>query len=911
MLWISAALLLHAAPEFQTFHAPGYKRPVSGVWYEPGQAASAIPLGALGTGFIDLKSNGTLGDGTTENNWLGPLPIGAASGFTVRVGDYHARMSPGNVEGAEGLRFWGHYPAADVDFGEAFGDTQVYLRAFAPFIPHDYDHSEMPVAFFHFTAVNNATTDVPVELGMQWDASRLAADHADGNVEGALAWHRGTLAPGETWTVAPVIAFQHGGSASSAAKPRGERLDGTPVEECLAFRHGELSDFFLDGYGGFRWETHRRESAVFAGTPNLGQWLWQIGYGNRKAGYGPNRPFELVGGNLALTTTDGVLGIEVRVESAGDNALAVVYAITNRSSANIEDLRFSCAANPDLGGPGHESDDRAEWNADLRGIVFSDRAGDTTVVFSGEPDAYAVRTWPNAHVAMDRGDLTAVHTPQESIRTIGVPNGQVAFVRGGSYALGAQGNGWQFEHDATIALRTAASRTLVPGERADLFLALAWHFPTWQSSDGETLRHRYAAHFSDAGDVLGNALKDAEQIESAIVDWQSTIYAADASPQLKDAVINGLYVLARNSWWLDDGRFFQSESFTGCPITETLVCRFNGSSPLALLFPECEKATMREFARTQADSGQIPFGFGAPAGTQTPMMHLQIPIVSSEYVLLAWRDYTLWKDDGYLREAYPSMKRALQFGMTLDTDGDGLINEAPGSETGFPANQYYDVWPWWGTSAYTASIWLAALKAGMAAAEKQGGEDFAKELQGWFDRGVTAYNDKLWTGRYYRLYSGTDGHVASDTSLTNALCGQWFAYASGLGEFLPHDRIESVIDTVLHSNAKATPFGAVNGVRPDGTVDESFPDHSAVITIGEVWNFCAMAAFAGRESDAMALFNTSYDNIALRQCTPWNISWSLDRTTGAVKWGINYYSNPCVWTLLQAVDPDVYAELGG
>ena len=32
--------------------------------------------------------------------------------------------------------------------------------------------------------------------------------------------------------------------------------------------------------------------------------------------------------------------------------------------------------------------------------------------------------------------------------------------------------------------------------------------------------------------------------------------------------------------------------------------------------------------------------------------------------------------------------------------------------------------------------------------------------------------------------------------------------------------------------------------------------------------------------------------------------------TGAIKWGINYYSNPCVWTLLQAVDPDAYASLG-
>jgi hypothetical protein len=33
-------------------------------------------------------------------------------------------------------------------------------------------------------------------------------------------------------------------------------------------------------------------------------------------------------------------------------------------------------------------------------------------------------------------------------------------------------------------------------------------------------------------------------------------------------------------------------------------------------------------------------------------------------------------------------------------------------------------------------------------------------------------------------------------------------------------------------------------------------------------------------------------------------------TGGAIKWGINYYSNPCVWTLFQAMEPEVYAGLG-
>ncbi|HNT87698.1 MAG TPA: hypothetical protein PKL84_07510, partial [Candidatus Hydrogenedentes bacterium] len=77
----------------------------------------------------------------------------------------------------------------------------------------------------------------------------------------------------------------------------------------------------------------------------------------------------------------------------------------------------------------------------------------------------------------------------------------------------------------------------------------------------------------------------------------------------------------------------------------------------------------------------------------------------------------------------------------------------------------------------------------------------------------------------------------------------------------------------------------------------------------EVWNFCAMTAFAGRKEEAVRLFEESYANIALRQGIPWNIPWSLKPDTGEISWGTHYYSNPCVWTLFQALQPKDYAAL--
>lgn len=665
MLMFLVPILVHAQPHFERFDAPGFPRPVNGVWHTGDTLKSPIPLGALGTGFIEMTADGAFAASSIENDWLKPRPVSPDSGFVLQVGDKLIEVFPGRVS-LSGSRFWGHFPCADLDLGDALAPVHAYLRAYAPLVPHDYDASALPAAFFKFTLTNGGAEPVTASIRLRWRALPATEEETQDT----------TLAPGG----------------------------------------------YAVGCHGAGW-TARRE------TPEDG-------------------PMEAIG---------------------------------------------EC--------------------------------------------------------------------------------------------------------------------TLAPDQTSEVLFVLAWYFPEWDSSDGERLQHRYAAHYQDANDALESALKRGTAIERAILAWQERVYGSGIPPMLQDALLNGLYILARNSWWLDDGRFFLSESFTGCPITETFVCRFNGSFPLALLWPECEKAAMAEFIRTQADSGQIAFGFGTPLGTRSPMWDLQKPIVSTEFVLTCRRNYTLWNDDAYLHAVYPAMKKAMRFALTLDTDGDGLVNEAPGSDTGFPANQYYDVWPWWGTSVYTGSISLAALYAMEDAAKRTDDDAFAREIRAVRERAGDAFDKLLWNGAYYRLYNDPAKDRKSDTSLTNALCGQWFAYTCGLGNILPEKRIQSVINNVLLTNDAATPYGAVNGVRADGTVDDSFPAHSAVITIGETWNFCAMAAFAGRRDEAIRLFEENYGNIALRQGIPFNIPWSLKPDTGEISWGVHYYSNPCVWTLFQALDPKTYAGL--
>ncbi len=897
-----------------TFGAPGYHVQTSGVWYAEGSASSAMPLGTLGSGYIDLTAGGTFGSSTAENTWLKPQDVPGQAGITLQVDGRKVDLLPG-TKPLNTLRFWGHFPMADLDFGPAFGDALVYMRAFAPFIPHDYTLSATPVALFRCIVMNRGSSPVPVEIGIQWQDAAPSGKKSQGNVEGVLSWHHDTLAPGDVWRISPEFVF--GASRDQVAqrvletKPGPAPLVGKPVPEGKAYAFGAVTDFLLDGLGGFNWETHRRESAVFSGAPNIGQIFWNLNYGDQSAGRGPDGGYGLKGTTLPTRTKDGKLEVRLSLVPAGPDGVALVFAVLNLSNEPVNGLDFGFAVNADIGGPAHAEHQHAEYDDEqIHGAVFVDQRTGVVLALAGQPDKGMVGTWPQAHAAMaanrwpSQEKASAAPEVATAANCIQVKNGR------GSYAVGVMGGAnWAIEHvrkDGGI-YRAQAVTTLPAGENTELTLGLAWYFPTWTSSDGEQLRHRYAKLYDDAAGVLAVAMPKASEIENKIVAWQEPIYASVTPPFLKDALVNGLYVMARNSWWMDDGRFFQSESFTGCPITETFVCRFNGSFPLAVLFPECEKATMRSVAAAQAPTGEIPFGFGSPMGSRSPMFQIQHPIVSPEFVLTTWRDYVLWKDRAYLDAMYARCQAAMHYAMTLDTDHDGVVNEHPGNEKGFPANQYYDIWPWWGTSAYTGSIWLAALRAGEEMAKIEGDKAFAEEMRRWFDAGSKSFYAKLWTGAYYRLYNDPERKRVSNTSLTNALCGQWYAYATGLGEIVPAATIPSEVDTVFRWNVAATPYGAVNGVRPNGRPDETFPDHSAVITIGEVWNFCALAAYAGRKEDAMRLFVDSYSNILLRQRTPWNIPWSLDRTTGAIKWGVNYYSNPCVWTLFQALDPAAYA----
>ncbi|MBI2844026.1 MAG: hypothetical protein HYX78_11560, partial [Armatimonadetes bacterium] len=145
---------------WSSFTADGYSMPVTGVIYRNGDMLPGMPLGALGTGFMPLGTDGTLdyvstifnnfmerreasdklakAEGVIQNFQLRKhIPTFRRPFLGIAIDGRTTVLSLKKVDGAQGvedIQYWGHYPIADVQF-ESACPVDVDLRAWTPLIP--------------------------------------------------------------------------------------------------------------------------------------------------------------------------------------------------------------------------------------------------------------------------------------------------------------------------------------------------------------------------------------------------------------------------------------------------------------------------------------------------------------------------------------------------------------------------------------------------------------------------------------------------------------------------------------------------------------------------------------------------------------------------------------------------------
>ena len=395
-----------------------------------------------------------------------------------------------------------------------------------------------------------------------------------------------------------------------------------------------------------------------------------------------------------------------------------------------------------------------------------------------------------------------------------------------TYTLAVEGGKVQTESGARVFFPCR----LKPGEKKKIHFLLAWNQPYLREGSGRIEKHFYSERFVDSQAVARHAIKNRESWLRRVLAWQDVIYGSDYPGWLQEELVNVLSTITKNSvwlaktrpddWWGSEGLFMLNESFATCPLMETLPCRYFGNWPQLFFFPELERTTLGAIREFQLHSGQPPFAFGMGFAIRDPRYFCQHTCGAGEYAQMIYRYYLRTGDEAFLKDFWRSARDSLDFMVSLDKDNDGLVEDHSHALDGepFPANNPLDQWPWYGASSYTAGKGLASLACGVVMAEKMGDTEKAAQWKAIIGRGQKSYEEKLWTGKYYRTYNDVHTGRRNDACFSAQLSGLWGGRTLGIADVFPEDRVQSSLDSIMRLNVPASPFGMVDAVFEDGTI---------------------------------------------------------------------------------------------
>ena len=452
------------------------------------------------------------------------------------------------------------------------------------------------------------------------------------------------------------------------------------------------------------------------------------------------------------------------------------------------------------------------------------------------------------------------------------------------------------EDPASAALAVQCS--LEPGASIEIPLVISWDLPVTSFATGTRALRRYTDFFgtegSHAGAIAAEALRDWRSWREQIAAWQQPVLERSDLPEaLRMALFNELYDLASGgSLWTSAsaqdpvGRFGVLECLDYAWY-ESLDVRLYGSFALLQLWPELDKAVLRSFARaipaadptprpigwyfTQGKgrveaarkvTGATPHDLGAPnerpwdATNYTAYQDCNLwKDLASDFVLQVWRTFRLapnGEDLRFLADCWPATVQALRYLKTFDVNNDGL------PDNGGAPDQTFDDWPLKGVSAYCGALWIAALEAALAIAQRLQlslGLDTAneqREFSGWLEQSRANFDTLLWNGEYYNI----DAESGTPVVMADQLCGDFYARLLGLRPVVSDERSLSTLRAVKEAcfeGFQGGRLGVANGLRRDGTPLDPNGTHPLEVWTGINFGLAAYYRLMGDADTALAI----------------------------------------------------------
>lgn len=350
------------------------------------------------------------------------------------------------------------------------------------------------------------------------------------------------------------------------------------------------------------------------------------------------------------------------------------------------------------------------------------------------------------------------------------------------------------------------SRRLGPKASANVDFVLGWHFAQLQPSQfgqGYLPSGRYyGTLFRDAQEVLRYVDEHYSRLTGMTRAWTRAWYEDSTLPRwfAERTLWNASTLATGTVWRLSDGRMygFESAGQPRWPGTCTHVWQY-AQAP-ARLFPALERDVRERVDLGLAMNSDGGIGFRGEADRE--------PAIDGQAgtILRIYREHQMSPDDAFLRRNWPNIRRAIEFLLRQDTDGDGLVDTS--LENTLDAK-------WGGQIAWIAGLAVAAAEAGRLMAEEAGALDaahrddrFVDRCKAFVDKGSRAMVDTLFNEKlgYFihapaRPSSKRDGELGTyDSSHIDQVYGQAWGHQVGLGALWDRGKTLRALQALVSRN---------------------------------------------------------------------------------------------------------------
>ncbi|MHA4811698.1 GH116 family glycosyl hydrolase [Flavitalea flava] len=341
---------------------------------------------------------------------------------------------------------------------------------------------------------------------------------------------------------------------------------------------------------------------------------------------------------------------------------------------------------------------------------------------------------------------------------------------------------------------------LAPGETREITFLLTWFFPNrpmqygeggnWNKpipTGGPAIGNMYANWFDNSGEVASWLQHNLERLTRETFAFHDAYYVNSSLPYwLNQRLMMPVSTLATETcqWWATD-KFWAWEGVGSCVGTCTHV--WNYEQALAHLFPELEKNV-----REKTDFGT---SFREDGGIESRNGWGGILIDGhAGAILKAYRENLLSKDNLFLSRNWSKIKKATEFIIKEDGNGDGLIEKEQANT--------YDI-AFYGANTYVGGLYLASLKAASRMALLMKDSVFSSHCDSIFASGSRKTVDKLWNGEYFIQDVDLAKHPKYQYAggcLSDQLFGQTWAHLDDLGYLYPENKVKTALESIWKYN---------------------------------------------------------------------------------------------------------------